>query len=48
VSSSFHAQQVQPQRAYQIEHAIQVRLIADLTDQGGLPDTGLHVQPFEG
>jgi hypothetical protein len=41
VSSSFHAQKVQPQFAYQAEHAVQMRLITDLTDQGGLPDTGL-------
>jgi len=25
-----------------------MRLIADLTDQGGLPGTGLQVQPLEG
>jgi len=47
-SSSFHAQEVQPQLAYQVEHAKQMRLIADLADQGGLPDTGLQVQPLEG
>jgi len=43
-----HAQQVQEQLACQLEHAIQMSLIADLTDQGGLPDTGFQVQPPEG
>jgi hypothetical protein len=43
-SNLFHAYEVQPQLAYQVEHAIQMRLIADLTDQGGRPDTGLQVQ----
>jgi hypothetical protein len=44
----FHAYEVQSQVAHRVEHAIEMRLIADLSDQGGLLDTGLHVKPVEG
>src|SRR6516225_3418767 len=46
--SSFHAHEVQPQIAHQVEHAIQMRLIADLSNEAGLLDIGFHVQPLEG
>src|SRR6516162_548713 len=46
--SSFHAHEVQPQIAHQVEHAIQMRLIADLSNEAGLLHIGFHVQPLEG
>jgi len=39
----FHAHELQSEPAYQVEDAIQMGLIADLTDEGGVLGTGLQV-----
>lgn len=44
----FHAHELQPQPAHQVEDAVQMRLIADLADEAGLSGTEFQLQPLEG